>query len=254
MKRSLRGIILAAAIAWAAPAGAQDASALIGSWNGTIEEDGDSYWIELDIDLDRNGGLVGNVAYEQPCSGVWTNPSRQGGGWHFDETITFGRDRCANLVSVTLSGNGDELQVSLRPVEFDGQAGGTLYRLSQDELDAAAEAATAAADAASDDAGYAFDSWGTCKGELHGLDAGEAGGEQWFVDGEPVQVAEGIFYKYGLPRIVGLNEVEAFANYNGAAVFVETGSDDDPELIYVLVGPAGDDDRDVCEFQAYQEK
>ena len=56
MKRSVRGLLLtAASLGWAAPAAAQDAEGLVGTWAGTITEDDTYYeaWVEIDLDKDN---------------------------------------------------------------------------------------------------------------------------------------------------------------------------------------------------------
>ena len=69
----------------------------------------------------------------------------------------------------------------------------------------------------------------------------------WYRDNEPVTVGGRDYVKYGLPRVLGLNEVEWFAEFDGLAVVAEPG-ETAPEVIYVLVGPA------ECGFQPYQRR
>ena len=67
----------------------------------------------------------------------------------------------------------------------------------------------------------------------------------WYRDNEPITVGGRDYVKYGLPRVLGLNEVEWIAELDGLAVAAEPGATD-PEVVYVLVGPA------ECGFQPYQ--
>lgn len=67
----------------------------------------------------------------------------------------------------------------------------------------------------------------------------------WYRDNEPITVGGRDYVKYGLPRVLGLTEVDWLAEFDGLAVVAEPG-ETDPEMIYVLVGPA------ECGFQPYQ--
>jgi hypothetical protein len=51
--------------------------------------------------------------------------------------------------------------------------------------------------------------------------------------------------KYGLPRVLGVNEVTRMGDYMGVPVFAETGATGATEVIYLPVRPG-------CEFQPYQ--
>ena len=117
----------------AAPATAQDMASLRGQWSGDIAEtvDGETtrYRMHLSIDADHGGRPVGSVSYNLECRGVWTDGSQRGGAWHFAETITAGRDKCAPHVEVEVRPDGDRLQVRLHPVFVPEQlAQGTLRR------------------------------------------------------------------------------------------------------------------------------
>ena len=76
------------------------------------------------------------------------------------------------------------------------------------------------------------------------LNATEAVGRPWYRDNESVRVEGREFVKYGLPRVLGFNEVEFYSEYDGVAFAAEAGSTD-PEVIYALVRSVG------CEFQPY---
>lgn len=67
----------------------------------------------------------------------------------------------------------------------------------------------------------------------------------WYVNNEPITVRGRGYVKYGLPRVLGLDEVVWFAEHDGLAVAAEAGVPR-PEVVYVLVDPAG------CGFQPYQ--
>lgn len=69
----------------------------------------------------------------------------------------------------------------------------------------------------------------------------------WFRDNEPITVRGRDYVKYGLPRVLGLNEVEWLAEFDGRAVVTGPG-ETAPEVIYVLVSPA------ECGFQPYQRR
>lgn len=69
----------------------------------------------------------------------------------------------------------------------------------------------------------------------------------WYRDNEPITVRGLDYVKYGLPRVLGLNEVEWFAELDGLAVTAEPGATE-PEVVYVLIDPAG------CGFQPYQRR
>ena len=112
---------LAAALAsLPSAAAAQDARPLLGHWRGDVTEtiDGraEPYRMFVSIDADRNGRPVAMVSYSLDCGGVWTGAEARGDAWHFDETITVGRDRCAAHVEVELAPDGDGLRVRLFPV------------------------------------------------------------------------------------------------------------------------------------------
>lgn len=76
------------------------------------------------------------------------------------------------------------------------------------------------------------------------LNATEAVGRSWYRDSGSVRVEGREFVKYGLPRVLGFNEVEFYSEYDGVAFAAEAGSTD-PEVIYALVRSVG------CEFQPY---
>ncbi|HEY0026127.1 MAG TPA: hypothetical protein VGB24_24770 [Longimicrobium sp.] len=74
---------------------------------------------------------------------------------------------------------------------------------------------------------------------------GYAAGASWFINNEAVMVMGRRYVKYGLPRVLGVNEVTRVGEYQGVSVFAETGATGTPEVLYVPV-------RSGCEFQPYQ--
>jgi hypothetical protein len=71
-----------------------------------------------------------------------------------------------------------------------------------------------------------------------------AGNATWFINNEPVMFQNRRFVKYGLPRVLGVNEVTRAGDFMGVPVFAEAGQTR-PDVIYVPVRPG-------CEFQPYQ--
>ncbi len=74
---------------------------------------------------------------------------------------------------------------------------------------------------------------------------GHGRGRTWFRDNEPITVRGREYVKYGLPRVLGRDEVTWFAELDGLAVAAEAGVTE-PEVIYLLVEPTN------CGFQPYQ--
>jgi opacity protein-like surface antigen len=71
-----------------------------------------------------------------------------------------------------------------------------------------------------------------------------AANASWYINNEPLTFQNRRFVKYGLPRVLGVNEVTRVGEFGGVPVFAETGQTR-PEVVYVLVRPG-------CEFQPYQ--
>ena len=254
MKRSVRGLLLtAASLGWAAPAAAQDAEGLVGTWAGTITEDDTYYEAWVEIDLDKDNQPVGLVAYTQPCQGVWASSARDGRGWRFDETITSGRDLCASHVAVNLLGSDDAIEVELHTLGSDAVATGTLQRQDQSALEASAEAIDTAAEAAAD-AALALDTAGYCGPGESGIEYGQAGQEPWFVRGDPIRLYGQRYLKQGRPKVLELENLVSYGSYADAGVFAELADDnDDSQTLYILVGaPRRGGDGSACEFQGYE--
>lgn len=73
-----------------------------------------------------------------------------------------------------------------------------------------------------------------------------ADGAPWYVNNEPIEVGGARYVKYGLPRVVGVEEIARIAHYRQALVFAEVGLPaGPPDVVYVAV-------RQGCEVQAYQ--
>jgi hypothetical protein len=68
---------------------------------------------------------------------------------------------------------------------------------------------------------------------------------EWLISNAPVRLGGRTFVKYGLPRILGFDEVVYFAEHDGVLFAAEPGSAR-PEVVYALVQGVG------CEFQPYQ--
>jgi hypothetical protein len=74
---------------------------------------------------------------------------------------------------------------------------------------------------------------------------GYAAGATWYINTEPIMIGGRRYVKYGLPRVLGVNEVTRTGEFQGVSVFAETGATGTPEVVYVPV-------RTGCEFQPYQ--
>ena len=74
---------------------------------------------------------------------------------------------------------------------------------------------------------------------------GYAAGATWFINNEPITVMGRRYVRYGLPRVLGVNEVRRMGDFQGIPVFAEAGMTGTPEVLYVPVRPG-------CEFQPYQ--
>lgn len=74
-----------------------------------------------------------------------------------------------------------------------------------------------------------------------------AEGRDWFRNSEPLVVNGATYAKYGLPRILGPDEVAYLAEHDEVGVFAEPNLGDTPEVIYALVAPD-------CSFQPYQRR
>jgi len=67
----------------------------------------------------------------------------------------------------------------------------------------------------------------------------------WYVNNDALIIRSRKFVKYGLPRILGTNEITRAAEYKGVGVYIEAGIKGIPQVIYIPV-------RSGCEFQPYQ--
>jgi hypothetical protein len=77
--------------------------------------------------------------------------------------------------------------------------------------------------------------------------AGHAGASalSWYINADAIKLGGKNYTKYGLPRVLGADDVELLAPYKGGFVYVEKGSKE-REIIYLLTR------FDGCEFQPYQ--
>lgn len=74
----------------------------------------------------------------------------------------------------------------------------------------------------------------------------EAGAKPWYINGDKIAYAGGSYVKYGLPRQLAPDEIEAVQDKDGVPLFVEAGAHaDKPEVLYVMVRSAD------CSFQPY---
>jgi hypothetical protein len=111
---------------------------LSGDWSGIVLEPRSlahpQYQLSVRIEPDGNGRPVGAVRYDDyPCAGVWSEGTRRGSVWHFQETITEGRTLCASnvVIELELTVDGDFLNVRLYPVGAQNMPSrGTLNRRS----------------------------------------------------------------------------------------------------------------------------
>jgi hypothetical protein len=74
---------------------------------------------------------------------------------------------------------------------------------------------------------------------------GYAAGASWFINNEAITVMNRRYVRYGLPRVLAVNEVMRSGEYQGIPLFAEAGMTGTPEVLYVPVRPG-------CEFQPYQ--
>jgi hypothetical protein len=67
----------------------------------------------------------------------------------------------------------------------------------------------------------------------------------WYINSDEIKCLGKTYVKYGLPRVLGVNEIEKVGVYDKVNVYAEPNADDAPEVIYLPV-------RAGCEFQPYQ--
>jgi hypothetical protein len=77
------------------------------------------------------------------------------------------------------------------------------------------------------------------------VDSTYAGNASWYLETEPIYIADGRYMKYGRPRILGTTDVVPVATFRAVTVFAEPQAHPQkPEVIYVPTRPG-------CEFQPY---
>jgi hypothetical protein len=82
--------------------------------------------------------------------------------------------------------------------------------------------------------------------EVFPIENGYSGGKSWYTNNEEIKCFGKPYVKYGLPRVLAVNEVEKIGVYDKVGLYAEAGSPESaPEIIYIPVKPG-------CEFQPYQ--
>ncbi|HEY0015420.1 MAG TPA: outer membrane beta-barrel protein [Longimicrobium sp.] len=71
-----------------------------------------------------------------------------------------------------------------------------------------------------------------------------AAGAAWYIQGDRITLDGRRYVKFGLPRVLGVNDVARTGEYQGVPVFAEAGTAR-PDVVYVAIRPG-------CEFQPYQ--
>ena len=90
------------------------------------------------------------------------------------------------------------------------------------------------------------DERGTIGYAINATPAFEAAGKSWYINDEKIAHAGGSYAKYGLPRQLAPEEIEAVHDKDGVPLFVAACNYvDKPEIIYVMVRSAD------CSFQPY---
>jgi hypothetical protein len=74
---------------------------------------------------------------------------------------------------------------------------------------------------------------------------GYAAASTWFINSETITVEGDKYVKYGLPRVLGVTDLQKRSTYLGVNIYVEPGLQGVAEMIYIPV-------RGGCEFQPYQ--
>ena len=74
-----------------------------------------------------------------------------------------------------------------------------------------------------------------------------AAAASWYINNEPITVNGQAYIKYGLPRILAINEIEKTSSFQTIGVYTERGTKGVAEVIYIPVKPG-------CEFQPYQKE
>lgn len=76
-------------------------------------------------------------------------------------------------------------------------------------------------------------------------DEGYSASKTWYINNEEVEALGKTYVKYGLPRVLGVLEIEKVGVYDKVGIYAEVGATGTPEVIYIPVRPG-------CEFQPYQ--
>ncbi|HEX8693957.1 MAG TPA: hypothetical protein VF746_16155 [Longimicrobium sp.] len=67
----------------------------------------------------------------------------------------------------------------------------------------------------------------------------------WYVSHEPIVYEGSLYVKYGLPRVLGVDELKRIGTFRGIPVFGEVEASTRPDVLYLPVRPG-------CEFHPYQ--
>lgn len=92
--------------------------------------------------------------------------------------------------------------------------------------------------------------------EAYPTDDTYAAGQDWFVQDDEIEFMDQTYVKFGLTRIIGVDELERIGDYEGVNVYSDSDpsmdmdmdmddDDDAPDVIYIPTQPG-------CEFQPYQ--
>lgn len=84
-------------------------------------------------------------------------------------------------------------------------------------------------------------------GQAFPATTGYAAGEAFYINNEPITFQGRRYVRFGLPRVIGAQEVNRIGEYRGIQVFAETGATGAPQVIYLPV-------RTGCEFAVYQQE
>jgi hypothetical protein len=68
---------------------------------------------------------------------------------------------------------------------------------------------------------------------------------EWYHQNEPIVTHPQRYVKYGIARVLGIQEIRRVGEHRGVPLFAEVGDDDLPDILYIPV-------RTGCVFQSYQ--
>jgi hypothetical protein len=79
---------------------------------------------------------------------------------------------------------------------------------------------------------------------VHRLTAEYASVAGWYVNNEPIPFRGHRYLKYGLPRVLGINEIERAGEWDGVPIFIEAGDTASVPVLYLPTRPG-------CEFHPF---